>query len=282
MRFQVLVNDEPHPVELVFGRAAEITAVNRWRAPASVASRPGVRDTLEFAQLASKRWRYYRRSIATASSVENFKVLVADEPKAEISFLLVVRADWFRASRYLGLAQGRRTYWVHPAIVGGANPQVHGVGAGLLYSLAELAGLLGVPLIWGEATGFSAPFYEHTLDVAGVTDHFFIQGTTWIGAAGSSAKRLTASLDTLRKAMYSLNKMTKTKAQIVKDLKEAYACEKYFPGFLGNPVTFAARWGLPLSKSYLKFKERELRAANRRRASRTKRNGAPKTAIDFR
>ena len=72
-------------------------------------------------------------------------------------------------------------------------------------------------------------------------------------------------------------KMTKTKAQIVKDLKEAYACEEYFPGFLGNPVTFAARWGLPLSKSYLKFKERELRAANRRsRGSVAKRNGVPK------
>src|SRR5213592_4130827 len=105
---------------------------------------------------------------------------------------------------------------------------------------------------------------------------FLSKTQPWDAAAGSSAKRLTASLDTLRKVMYSLNKMTKTKAQIVKDLKEAYACEDYFPGVLGNPVTFAARWGLPLSKSYLKFKERELRAAKRHRASRTSRNGALK------
>jgi len=71
--------------------------------------------------------------------------------------------------------------------------------------------------------------------------------------------------------------MTKTKAQIVKDLKEAYACEDYFPGVLGNPVTFAARWGLPLSVAYLRFKERELRAATRaRRPSATKGNGAAK------
>lgn len=61
------------------------------------------------------------------------------------------------------------------------------------------------------------------------------------------------------------DRMTKTKAQIVKDPKEAYACEDYFPGVLGNPVTFAARWGLPLSESYLRFKEQQLRAANRRR-----------------
>lgn len=59
--------------------------------------------------------------------------------------------------------------------------------------------------------------------------------------------------------------MKKTKEQIVKDLEKAYACEDYFPGVLGNPVTFAARWGLPLSKSYRKFKEHELRAAARRR-----------------
>ena len=61
-----------------------------------------------------------------------------------------------------------------------------------------------------------------------------------------------------------MKKKNLTEAEIVKKLEKAYACEDYFPGFLGNPVTFAARWGLPLSKSYRKFKERELRAANRR------------------
>lgn len=68
-----------------------------------------------------------------------------------------------------------------------------------------------------------------------------------------------------------------TKAEMVKKLERAYACEDYFPGVLGNPVTFAARWGLPLSKSYLKFKERELRATKRRRhvpAARRNGNGA--------
>ena len=69
-----------------------------------------------------------------------------------------------------------------------------------------------------------------------------------------------------------------TKEEMVRKLEKAYACEDYFPGVLGNPVTFAARWGLPLSENYLRFKERQLRAANRRPgASSTKRNGAPKT-----
>ena len=59
-----------------------------------------------------------------------------------------------------------------------------------------------------------------------------------------------------------------SKAEIVRRIMEGSEAEVLFPGvlgMLGNPVTFAARWGLPLSKSYRKFKERELRAANRRR-----------------
>ena len=35
-------------------------------------------------------------------------------------------------------------------------------------------------------------------------------------------------------------------------------------GMLGNPVTFASRWGLPLSKSYRDFKAKQLTAQKRR------------------
>ena len=39
-----------------------------------------------------------------------------------------------------------------------------------------------------------------------------------------------------------------SEAEMVRRLREGTADEdKYFPGVLGNPVTFAARWGLPLS-----------------------------------
>ncbi len=60
-------------------------------------------------------------------------------------------------------------------------------------------------------------------------------------------------------------KQVLSKAEIVRRLEKATEAEDYFPGVLGNPVTFAARWGLPLSKGYLKFKQQELRAAKRRR-----------------
>ena len=62
---------------------------------------------------------------------------------------------------------------------------------------------------------------------------------------------------------------------MIRRLKEVTADEdKYFPGVLGNPVTYAARWGLPLSKSYRAFKAKEL-AAQKRRFSESK-NGRPR------
>ena len=56
-----------------------------------------------------------------------------------------------------------------------------------------------------------------------------------------------------------------SEAEMVRVLKKATADEdKYFPGVLGNPVTFAARWGLPLSRSYRRFKARELAEQKKR------------------
>ena len=50
-----------------------------------------------------------------------------------------------------------------------------------------------------------------------------------------------------------------TRAEQIRRLREATADEdKYFPGVLGNPVAFAARWGVPLSKRYHAFRSGNL------------------------
>lgn len=184
MRFQVLVEDQPRPVELIFGSEKDVARLSGWRAPATARENPAVRDTLEFARLASKRWRHYRRSISTATSIAELRATIRRNEQVEVSFLLLARAEWFPSSSALGLAQCRRTYChhfileflsVHPRVVGKVAPGVQGVGSGLLYSLAELAGTLGAPLIWGEATAYSAPFYAKALGVPGIQDHFFIR-----------------------------------------------------------------------------------------------------------
>ena len=61
--------------------------------------------------------------------------------------------------------------------------------------------------------------------------------------------------------------------EMVRRLREVTADEdKYFPGVLGNPVTFAGRWGLPLSKSYRDFKAKQL-GKQKRRSSKPKNGG---------
>src|SRR2546423_23683 len=138
MRFHVLVGEQPLPIELKFGTGKDLAMVDRWRVPAAARKNPAVRDTLEFARLASKRWRYYRRSIFTATSLAEFRAAIRQNQQAEISFLLLARADWLPSSSVLGLAQCRRTYChhlileflsVHPRIVGKIAPLVQGVGS---------------------------------------------------------------------------------------------------------------------------------------------------------
>ena len=183
MRFLVLVDGTPREVELAFGSPGDLVSISRWRASALIRDRPAVRDALEFARLASKRHRQYSRMLATAFSLSQFRTTVTRDFGAEIALLFVVRANWFKHSPVLGIAQYRRTYChhlvleflaVHPAIVGQFHPRVAGVGKGLVYGLAEIANLTGVELIWGEATADSAPFYSHILFGAAVKDHFFI------------------------------------------------------------------------------------------------------------
>jgi hypothetical protein len=187
MRFQVLVNDRPRPVQLEFGGIRDLRTISHWRAPAAIFGQSAVRDTIEFARFAAKRHRHYSRSIATAASISEFEAVVRRDPQAEIAIILLVRSEWFRRSPILALAQCRRTFChhlvleflsVHPAIVGRLDPHVFGVGTGLLYGLVELAARLEIKLIWGEATAYSAPFYSHVLQKPGIQDHFFISGKT--------------------------------------------------------------------------------------------------------
>lgn len=185
MHFQVLVEGRPRRVELEFGGARDLETISHWRVPSQALHEPAVRDTIEFARLASKRHRHYIRSIPTASNVAEFRNLVHQNPLAEIALLLLVRASWFGRSPIIGLAQCRRTFCnhlfleflsVHPAIVGRFDPQISGVGKGLVYGLAELAGQVAIPLIWGEATAHSAPFYSHILAVRRMDDRLVIGG----------------------------------------------------------------------------------------------------------
>src|SRR4051812_36579918 len=93
MRFEALVEGELRPVTVRFGKDSDVRAVSRWRITKSPPL--SVRDALEFARLASKRWRYYRRTIPCAESLPEFRAAAVRGNQQEISLILLAHADWF-------------------------------------------------------------------------------------------------------------------------------------------------------------------------------------------
>lgn len=185
MRFRVLEGQEPRPVELAFGRPSDIALLREWRLPPKLRHHEPARDAVEFARLATKRWRYHRRPGHVATSLAEIRTATARASREELAFLLLARAEWSSGSPILGLAHCRRTWCghlfldflsVHPRIVTQEEPRIRAVGIGILYGWCEIAGRCGVPVVWGEATASSAAFYCKAIGHSAVLDCFQISG----------------------------------------------------------------------------------------------------------
>lgn len=185
--FKAAVDGEPKPVQMRFGKHSDLDEIRRWRSPVRLRANPHVRDALEFARLASKRWSYYRRNGESATSLTQLHGAIQRNPNAEVAFMLIARAAWEPDPRLLGLAYCRRTWChrlvvdfvaVHPHIVGQLHGRIRGMGTALFHGLIQIADDLGIEMIWGEATVNSAPFYEKILGARQILDQFHIYGET--------------------------------------------------------------------------------------------------------
>ena len=183
-RFPVEVDEQPCEAEVRFGNETDVRSLTRWRFRAHPAEGSGIADALEYARLASKRWRYYRRAKATVTSLAQLRAAIRREPKAERAMILVARSTWTSPTPILGFSYFRRTWChhlvvdflsAHPRVIAGQPERIRGVGSGLLLHLVAVAEALDIPCVWGEATAHSAPFYERALGVAKILDHFFIE-----------------------------------------------------------------------------------------------------------
>lgn len=171
--FPVFVDEEPMSATLDFASHQDVIATTRWRVPRTLAETPAMQtraaDARELAMLAAKRWRHYRRTHTLAHSLDQLRGLIAAGPQGEYCFHLKVTADWFPTS--LGGAMVRRTWchhlmldfmFVHPSI-SGRKVNVRGVGLALFQSVCMIAQSLKCPVVWGEATQDSSPFYQRQL-----------------------------------------------------------------------------------------------------------------------
>jgi hypothetical protein len=184
VRFQVEVDGQPREAELTFGDDRDAQALTRWSFPKESQDSEFISDALEYARLASKRWRYYRRTGAAVSSLSALRDAIQRDPYTEVAMILVARAAWRSVTPILGFAYFRRSWChhlivdflaAHPRVIEKKPEQIRGVGAGIIFQLVALAEELEIPCVWGEATKHSAPFYERTLAVEKIRDHFFIE-----------------------------------------------------------------------------------------------------------
>ena len=190
--FHVEAAGEFRSVELTFATEREVRRVRAWRKliPETYAG--------EFAALAAKRWFYYTREGATVASREELRAAIRLNERAELAFLLVASAEWAKRYKFVALAYCRRT-WCHHLVLDFLavrpgmtfeNQPIFGVGAGVLYSLTNLADSLDMETIWGEATASSAPFYEKVLQIRPVKDLFIIHRETMERIQGNHLKKL--------------------------------------------------------------------------------------------
>jgi hypothetical protein len=187
LAFEAEVDGQPRRVDVRFGEERDLKELRRWRSPERLRANPHVRDALEYARLASKRWTYYHRNAETATRLFQLVAAIRRNARSEIAFMLIARASWGSYPNLLGLAYCRRSWChriivnfvaVHPHIVGQLHGRIRGVGTGLFNALIQIADALGIKMIWGEATVNSAHFYEKILGAESVFDQFHIPGAT--------------------------------------------------------------------------------------------------------
>lgn len=188
MHFRVLEGKESRPAELVFGRESDLSLLREWRLPPKLRRHEPARDAVAFARLATKRWRYHRRTGRIITRAAELRDAAARQTSEELTFLLLARAGWSTRAPILGLAHCRRTWCghlfvdflsVHPSIAAQQEPRIRAVGTGILCALCELAGQSGISTVWGETTSTSVSFYRKALNNPALLDCFVISGAVF-------------------------------------------------------------------------------------------------------
>ena len=145
----------PLPVEVVWlTEAADWSFVSSWRAAARRGDSPSLRDSLEYAALAGKRWRYLAGQDVAPDSPAALRRSIRQQPFGEFGIALAMRE---KATGILGFAFARRT-WANSltleflAVSPQSNPGIKGTGAALMQALATIGLTIRCEELWGECT----------------------------------------------------------------------------------------------------------------------------------
>src|ERR1051325_435489 len=96
MHFPVMARGKPLLAECDFATPADLKAISGWTKVGAASNDPAVQDAAEFAGLACKRWRFYRKTGRYASSIQELQSHLSVSPTAEIALMFVARAAWHK------------------------------------------------------------------------------------------------------------------------------------------------------------------------------------------
>ena len=155
----------PFPLEVVwFNVATDWSFLADWRSIARKADTTAVRDSLEYAELAGKRWRYLAGQGLSAASLAELRRLALKHPAGEFGLSLALRTRG-PTGQILGFAFSRRT-WANNLMLEflAASPAaahgIKGAGRALMQALSFIALWLDCDELWGECTELSKGFYS--------------------------------------------------------------------------------------------------------------------------
>lgn len=155
---------EPFPVEVVWlSEPADWTFASAWHSAGRAADSASHRDSLEYATLAGKRWRYLEEQGLVPASPAELRDSAEKQPTGEFGLALALR-ERTPAGSILGVAFARRT-WANNLMLEflAASPHasngIKGVGRALMQALALIGLSLQCGELWGECTELSQGFY---------------------------------------------------------------------------------------------------------------------------
>lgn len=176
-------------LKFVYATRRDTKGLQSWRDAVHGKNNPILLDAVELATLAFRRWREAKTKGRVASSIQEIKDFIQDNPHAEVAVLILAKAPWLRKRTLLGLCHFHRT-WAnnlyidlltsHPLIARNLHSPIRGVGTALLYFVSGVGAEIGAKAIWGEATQNSAHFYRKVLGRSDVDDRFYLSETEYL------------------------------------------------------------------------------------------------------
>lgn len=234
MEVTLELNGKKEKAKVSFAQPADFGFAKGWKQSIGNDQNPVMQDTVDYAELAVKRYEATFGTGIYATSFRDFTDHIASNPRIEVAGFIVLRCNWFPVSEIIGFSHFRRTWCnkiildflgTHPLIVRppeNATHKVRGVGVALLYFIIQLLKRENCSALWGEATSSSGTYYQKIFKLGRVEDLILAPRENLIAFADETEREWLTNAD----AGSTLNQ----------PLGAIYALEVDNPPFVGSKM----------------------------------------------